>query len=62
MSGIDGIGGGLISGLGIGAFMTAPWILTNYAFADRPKSLWLIDGGYATAACTVIGGILGIFS
>lgn len=62
MSGIESVGGGVISGLGIGAFMTAPWILTNYAFADRPKQLWLIDGGYATAACTVIGGILGAFS
>lgn len=62
MSGIESISGGLISGLGIGAFMTAPWILTNYAFADRPKQLWLIDGGYAIAASTVIGGILGAFS
>ena len=62
MSGIESIGGGLVSGLGIGAFMTAPWILTNYAFADRPKALWLIDAGYAAAACTIIGGILGTFA
>lgn len=62
MSGIESIGGGLISGLGIGAFMTAPWLMTNYAFADRPKALWVIDGGYAIAACTVIGTILGVFS
>ncbi|MEM9062815.1 MAG: DUF1761 domain-containing protein [Pseudomonadota bacterium] len=61
MSGIDGLVSGLLTGLGIGAFMTAPWILTNYAFSDRPKALWAIDGGYATAACTVIGAILGIF-
>ncbi|MEM7684244.1 MAG: DUF1761 domain-containing protein [Paracoccaceae bacterium] len=61
MSGIDSFSGGLISGLGIGAFMTAPWIMTNYAFSDRPKALWAIDCGYAAAACTVIGGILGAF-
>ena len=62
MSGIESIGGGLISGLGIGAFMTAPWLITNYAFAGRPKQLWMIDGGYSIAACTVIGGVLGAFS
>ena len=61
-SGVDGVGAGLLSGFGIGAFMAAPWILTNYAFADRPRTLWLIDGGYAAAACTIIGGVLGFFT
>ncbi|MEO1493490.1 MAG: DUF1761 domain-containing protein [Pseudomonadota bacterium] len=60
-SGIAGLGGGLISGLGVGLFLAAPWILTNYAFADRPKPLWWIDAGHATLACTAMGAVLGIF-
>ena len=59
-SDISGAGAGLIAGLGIGLFMTAPWILTNYAFAGRPRPLWWIDAGHATAACAVIGLILGL--
>ena len=62
MAGIDTFGGALVSGLGIGVFMTAPWILTNYAFADRPKDLWWIDAGHAALACGVIGGVLGLFA
>ena len=61
MSGVDSVGSGLLSGFGIGAFMTAPWIINNYSFAGQPKSLWWIDGGYAVLACSVIGGILGVF-
>lgn len=61
MSGVDTVGGGLVGGLGIGAFVTAPWIVNNYAFAGRPKALWWIDGGYAAVACAVIGAILGGF-
>ena len=60
-SGIDGVGVGALSGFGVGAFMTAPWIINNYSFAGKPKSLWWIDGGYAILACTVIGAILGAF-
>ncbi|MFK7941916.1 MAG: DUF1761 domain-containing protein [Paracoccaceae bacterium] len=55
-----GVAGGIISGLGVGLFLAAPWILTNYAFADRPKTLWWIDAGHPIAACTVIGGVLGL--
>ena len=58
-SAISGAGSGLIAGLGIGFFMTAPWILTNYAFAARPGTLWWIDAGHAAAATAVIGTILG---
>ncbi len=60
MSGIDTAGGGLISGFGIGAFMVAPWICTNYAFAARPRSLWWIDAGHVILACTAIGLVLGL--
>lgn len=61
-SGVEGIGGGLVGGLGVGLFLTAPWILTNYAFADRPKTLWWIDAGHAVLACTAIGIVLGLFA
>jgi len=61
MSGIDGAGKGLVSGFGIGAFMIAPWVAMNYAYAMRPARLTLIDGGYAILGPTVIGLILGLF-
>ena len=62
MAGVEGIGAGLVSGLGIGAFMTAPWIVTNYAFAGRPGALWMIDAGHAILACGAIGAVLGAFA
>jgi len=61
LSGIDTVGAGLISGLGLGLFIAAPWIATNYSFADRPKALTLIDGGYATIGCTIMGIVLTLF-
>lgn len=61
LSGIDTVGKGLVSGLGIGLFLSAPWLVTNYAFAARPKTLMLIDGGYAVGGCTVIGIVLTLF-
>ena len=60
-SGIDGIVAGLVGGLGIGVFIAAPWILTNYAFANRPRALWWIDAGHAALACGAIGAVLGLF-
>ncbi len=59
--GISGIGGGLLSGFGVGLFFVAPWILTNYAFAGRPKALWWIDAGHVVLACSAIGLVLGVF-
>ncbi len=59
-SGIDTLAGGLVSGLGVGLFFISPWIMINNAYGDRPFSLTLIDGGYATCGCAVIGAILGI--
>jgi hypothetical protein len=60
-SGVGGLGAGFVAGLGIGLFMVAPWILTNYAFAGRPRALWWIDGGHVVLACTSIGTVLGLF-
>lgn len=61
LGGIDGLGEGLVAGLGIGLFFIAPWIALNYANAMRPFRLMLIDGGYAALACTLMGGCLTLF-
>lgn len=61
-AGISGAYKGGLSGLGIGLFMVSPWIMTNYAYGMRPRNLTLIDGGYATIGCTIMGVILGIFA
>ena len=58
---VSGLGGGLVSGLGIGLFFVAPWIVTNYAFAGRPRALWWIDSGHVVLACSAIGLVLGAF-
>ncbi len=60
-SGVHTSGYGLISGLGLGLFIAAPWLTTNYLFAGRPKRLILIDGGYATGGCAVMGLVLTLF-
>lgn len=60
-AGVDGIYKSGLSGLGLGAFIVLPWIVTNYAYGMRPRNLTLIDGGYATIGCTIIGLILGLF-
>ena len=52
---------GAMAGFGIGAFLATPWIITNHAYGMKPRMLTLIDGGYATIGCTVIGLVLGLF-
>ena len=61
MAEIDGLGKGLLSGLGVGLFFISPWIMINNSYGDRPFKLTLIDGGYATFGCAVMGAILGLF-
>jgi hypothetical protein len=61
MAGIEGIGKGLLSGLGIGLFFISPWIMINNAYCDRPFKLTLIDGGYAAFGCAVMGAVLTLF-
>jgi len=61
LGGIDTFGKGIVAGFGIGLFLSAPWLATNYAFAGRPFRLTLIDGGYAVFGCTVIGAVLTLF-
>ena len=58
---IDTLIKGLMVGLGIGLFMISPWIMINNAYGMRPFKLTLIDGGYATIGCAIIGLILVLF-
>jgi len=60
-AGIDTFGKGLISGLGVGLFFISPWIMINNAYGGRPFKLTVIDGGYATFGCAVMGAILTLF-
>ncbi|MGR3269640.1 DUF1761 domain-containing protein [Thalassococcus profundi] len=59
-AGIDTAAKGLVSGLGVGVFILGPWLCMNYAYAQRPRMLMLIDGGYAVLGPAVAGLILGI--
>lgn len=60
-SGISTAGAGLTAGLGVGLFFISPWIMINNAYAMRPFRLTLIDGGYATIGCAIIGAVLSMF-
>ncbi len=61
MSGIETVGKGLLSGLGVGAFFIAPWIMINNAYPGRPFMLTVIDGAYAVIGCGLIGLVLTLF-
>ena len=57
-SGVATLGAGVVSGAGIGAFLVMPWVAMNYAFAQRPVALTVIDGVNAVAGCAIIGAVL----
>lgn len=58
MAGIEGLSKGALTGFGIGLFMVTPWLATCYAYGMKPRNLLLIDGGYMTFGCTIIGLVL----
>lgn len=60
-SGIDTIGAGLMTGVGVGAFFISPWLWLTNGYCMRPSRLSLIDSGYATIACGTVGAILPLF-
>ena len=55
------MGAGTIAGLGIGLFFISPWTMINNAYGMRPFKLTLIDGGYSTIGCGLIGLVLSLF-
>ncbi|GLQ35627.1 hypothetical protein GCM10007939_19100 [Amylibacter marinus] len=61
LAGIDTIGKGLIAGLGMGLFISTPWLATCYSFGNRPRKLIAIDGGYATIGSAIMGLVLTLF-
>jgi hypothetical protein len=61
LAAIDTLGAGAVAGLGVGLFFITPWIAINNAYGMRPPALTLIDGGYATLACTLMGVVLVLF-
>ena len=61
LSGIETLGKGFTSGLGIGLFFISPWIMINNGYGQRPFRLTLIDSGYATFGCAIIGLVLTLF-
>lgn len=52
---------GLVAGVGVGLFFISPWIAINNAYGQRPVKLTVIDGGYATLACALMGLVLTLF-
>jgi hypothetical protein len=58
---IDTVGKGILSGIGIGLFFIAPWIMINNAYGMKPFKLTIIDGGYAIIGCGLIGFVLMLF-
>jgi hypothetical protein len=61
MGGIDTIAEGVVSGLGVGAFLITPWITMNYSFSNRKPALAVIDGVNAIMGCGIMGLILVLF-
>ena len=61
LGGIDTLGKGLVSGIGIGLFLIAPWMGIHYTFSVKPLRLLVIDGGYATLGCAIMGVVLVLF-
>jgi hypothetical protein len=61
MSGVTSIGGGLVAGAGVGAFLITPWVAMNYAFAMRKPALTLIDGVNSVVGCALMGLVLNLF-
>lgn len=59
MAAIDSLGKGLLSGLGIGAFIVMPWVAMNYAFGQRKLRLIVIDGGNVVIGSGIMGAVLG---
>ena len=61
MSGLSTPLDGLMVGFGLGALCVLPWLVTCYAYAQRPKILWVIDGAYVVLGTTIVGVVLSFF-
>lgn len=57
-SGVETVGKGLLTGLGLGLFVAAPWGVTNVMFAQRDRALIWMDGIYPTVGMALMGVVL----
>lgn len=57
-AGIDTFGKGFVSGAGIGLFFITPWLALFHGYAMTSHKLTLINGGYATIGCAIMGAAL----
>ncbi|MBO9452457.1 DUF1761 domain-containing protein [Tropicibacter sp. R16_0] len=57
-TGVTSMTQGTATGAGVGLLFITPWIGINNLYAIRSPILTVIDGGYATLACTLMGLIL----
>ncbi len=60
-SGIETISASAVTGLGLGLFIAAPWIVTNVLFGQRDRRLIWMDGIYPAAGTTLMGAVLALF-
>jgi len=60
-AGIVSVGGSVVAGLGVGAFLITPWVAMNYAFSMRKPALSVIDGVNSVVGCAIMGLILALF-
>lgn len=51
----------IVSGLGLGLFVAAPWVATNVMFSQRPKDLIWMDGAYPVIGMALMGLVLSWF-
>jgi hypothetical protein len=60
-TGVTTLGGGLVTGLGLGAFVAAPWIAVNVLFGQRDRNLIWMDGMYPVVGMALMGLVLNLF-
>ncbi|MFN3144356.1 MAG: DUF1761 domain-containing protein [Paracoccaceae bacterium] len=60
-SGVETPGAAVVMGLGLGAFIAAPWIATNVLFGQRDRNLIWMDGAYPTVGMALMGLVLALW-
>lgn len=61
-SGITEAWPALVSGLGLGLFIAAPWLTTSIMFSKRDKGLIWMDGAYPVIGTAIIALVLSWFA
>lgn len=57
-AGVDTLGKALLTGLGTGLFLVAPWIANTVMYGLRDKRLLWIDTGYPIVGMTIMAAVL----